>query len=305
MTARSSQAIKSAVTAASGSFADILDYNIKIYLKGSTLMTMILGTFEILTADLELKDPRDPLVFTGKLGDNSTNLRGIVRLKEGASTYKFYKPFATGGTLNFSAGSMTNPALDLTATYVDRRFLGNTSEEYKVQLRITGSKEKPKISYRLWRNEREATGDSAKIASDALMLILVGRTSDELVSSGQADVAGQVNAALSATLTKTLSEIVSDIGFIQSAQFDAGKDISDSRITIVGQLYPNVYYKVSGQVNDLSGNSTFTITIPLSVFTDTELTRQFLLDLSQTVNNSGNVTRQTRLWEVKLGWRLQ
>jgi hypothetical protein len=106
-------------------------------------------------------------------------------------------------------------------------------------------------------------------------------------------------------LTKTLSEIVSDIGFIQSAQFDAGKDISDSRITIVGQLYPNVYYKVSGQVNDLSGNSTFTITIPLSVFTDTELTRQFLLDLSQTVNNSGNVTRQTRLWEVKLGWRLQ
>jgi len=306
-TEATANAVKQVVQTMSPSFVDIIKYNLKIYLRGRTLITMNLGTFEILVADLELEDPDEPLTFTGKFADNSTDLRGTLRLREGASTYKFYKPFRTGGLLKFSQGAgITNPALALTAVYQDRRLVGdNKFEEYKVELTITGTKNKPKVAYRVWRNDREAVGDSAKIASDALMLILLGRTSDELLSSGQGDLVGQVNSAFSAVATSALSDVVSELGFVQNAQVDFGSDLSQSRLTLSGQLFGDVSYRVSGQFSDFSGNSTFTVSIPLSILSDAEAMRLFQADVSHSVNNSGNISRQTRLWEIRLGARIQ
>ncbi len=297
-------AIKQVVAASTASFVDILDYNLRISLRGRTLLTMVLSPFEILVADLELVELNSPLLFTGKFGDNSTNLKGSVRLKEGTSTYKFYKPFQTGGTLNFASGGMMNPDLNLVATYQNRRITNDKPEEFKVQLNITGTKLKPRIAYRLWRNDREIVGDSAKIASDALMLILVGKTTDEMMASGQGDIAGQVNAAFSSVATSALSDVISGVGFVQNAQIDLGSDISQSRITLSGQLYGDISYRVSGQISDFSGNSTFTVSIPLSVVSNKEAFRLFQTDFSHTVNNTGNITRQTRLWEIKFGARL-
>lgn len=300
-------AIQQILEPSSEEFIDVLEYDLDIYLEGRTLLTMIFGTFEILVADLELVDIKEPLTFTGRFGNNSTNMRGKVRVKEGASTYKFYKPFLTSGTLNFTSGGMTNPGLDLKAVYEDRRIVPGTEndmEEYKVELTITGTKQKPRISYRVWRRNREVVGDSAKVAGDALMLILVGKTQDELMSSGEGDLVGQVNAAMSAVATSALSDLVSGIPMIQNAQLDVGSDISQSRLTLSGQLFGDVSYRVSGQISDFSGNSTFTISVPLSVLADQEMLRLFRLDLSQTLNNSPNITRQTRLWEIKLGARL-
>ncbi|RPI67921.1 MAG: hypothetical protein EHM43_06315, partial [Ignavibacteriae bacterium] len=271
-----SSAITQILEPSSDEFIDILEYDLDIYLEGRTLLTMIFGTFEILVADLELVDSRVPLTFTGRFGNNSTNLRGKVRVKEGASTYKFYKPFQTSGTLNFTSGGMTNPGLDLKAVYEDRRILPGTEnemEEYKVELTITGTKQKPRIAYRVWRRNREVVGDSAKVAGDALMLILVGKTQDELMSSGQGDLVGQVNAAFSAVATSALSDLVSGIPMIQNAQLDVGSDISQSRLTLSGQLFGDVSYRVSGQISDFSGNSTFTVSIPLSVLADEEAMR--------------------------------
>jgi hypothetical protein len=91
---------------------------------------------------------------------------------------------------------------------------------------------------------------------------------------------------------------------VQNAQLDVGSDISQSRLTVSGQLFGEVSYRVSGQISDFSGNSTFTVSVPLSVLADEEALRLFRLDLSQSVNNSTNITRQTRLWEIKLGARL-
>lgn len=300
-------AIQQILEPSSEEFIDVLEYDLDIYLEGRTLLTMIFGTFEILVADLELVDLKEPLTFTGRFGNNSTNMRGKVRVKEGASTYKFYKPFLTSGILNFTSGGMTNPGLDLKAVYEDRRIVPGTEndmEEYKVELTITGTKQKPRIAYRVWRRNREVVGDSAKVAGDALMLILVGKTQDELMSSGEGDLVGQVNAAMSAVATSALSDLVSGIPMIQNAQLDVGSDISQSRLTLSGQLFGDVSYRVSGQISDFSGNSTFTISVPLSVLADQEMLRLFRLDLSQTLNNSPNITRQTRLWEIKLGARL-
>lgn len=300
-----SQAVRAILEEQSADFVDALQFDLNVFLEGRTLLTMNFGPLEILVADLEQVDRNVPLTFVGSFGDNSTNLRGSVRVKEGASTYKFYKPFKTSGELNFSAGGLTNPTLKLTATYEDRRIVNERTEDYKVELGITGTKNKPKIAYRVWRNGREVVGDSAKVAGDALMLILVGRTQDELFSEGQGDLVGQVSSSLSAVATSALSDVVSELGvFVQNAQLDIGADFTQSRLTLSGQLFGDVSYRVSGQIADLSGNSTFTITIPLSVLGDEEALRYLRADFSHTVNNSGNITRQSRLWEIKLGARL-
>ena len=299
------EAVRAILEEQSNDFVDALQFDLNVFLEGRTLLTMNFGPLEILVADLEQVDRNVPLTFVGSFGNNSTNLRGSVRVKEGASTYKFYKPFKTSGELNFSAGGLTNPTLKLTATYEDRRIVNERTEEYKVELGITGTKNKPKIAYRVWRNGREVVGDSAKVAGDALMLILVGRTQDELFSEGQGDLVGQVSTSLSAVATSALSDVLSELGvFVQNAQLDIGADFAQSRLTLSGQLFGDVSYRVSGQIADLSGNSTFTITVPLSVLGDEEALRYLRADFSHTVNNSGNITRQSRLWEIKIGARL-
>jgi len=300
------EAIEYVVKSTTASFADLLRFDLNIYLKGRTLMTMVFGTFEILIADLEQVDQKLPLVFTGRFLDNSTNLRGKVRVKEGTSTYKFYKPFLASGTLDFVQGGMTNPALDLKAVYRDRRTLANgNSEDFRVEILITGTKLKPITKWAVYRQDRKQEGDSAKITGDALMLILVGKTQDELVSSGQGNLVGEVNASFSALATSALGDLLSGIGgVVQSAQIDVGSDVSQSRLTVSGQLFSDVTYRLSGQISDFSGNSTITVSVPFTVLSDVEAMRYFMLDVSRSVNSTGNITRYQRLWEIKLGARL-
>lgn len=303
------QVVETVIRKSAGSFADILNFDLDIYIEGRTILTMDLGLTEVLIADLELVDRRDPLVFTGKFIDNSTSLSGRVRVKEGASSYKFFKPFSASGTLDFSRGGMADPALDLLAVYKDSRYVGSGTdnphrEEFRVEIRITGSKTKPHLSFKIFRNDREQPGDSTKIAGDALTLILLGRTQDELAQSGQGNIVTEINSSLSAAATNVLGDLLADVGIIQSTQIDIGADISQSRVTVSGQLFGDVMYRVSGSIGDITGNSTFTVTLPLSALGDTEALKYFLIDFSRSVNQTGNVTRNQRDWEIKIGARL-
>ncbi|MBK7186571.1 MAG: translocation/assembly module TamB domain-containing protein [Ignavibacteria bacterium] len=299
-------AIENIVKSTTASFVDILRYDLDIYLKGRTLMTMVFGMFEILIADLEQVDQKIPLNFTGRFVDGSTNLRGKVRVKDGTSTYKFYKPFVASGTLDFTSGGMTDPTLDLKAVYKDRRTLeSGKTEDFRVEIAITGTKQKPIARWSVYRSDRKQEGDSAKITGDALMLILVGKTQDELTSSGQGNLVGEVNAAFSAAATSALGDLLSGIGgIVQSTQIDIGSDISQSRLTVSGQLFSDVSYRLTGQISDFAGNSTITISLPFTVLSDADAMRYFMLDVSRSVNTTGNITRYQRLWEVKLGARL-
>ena len=137
------------------------------------------------------------------------------------------------------------------------------------------------------------------------MLILVGKTQDELTSSGQGNLVGEVNAAFSAAATSALGDLLSGIGgIVQSTQIDIGSDISQSRLTVSGQLFSDVSYRLTGQISDFAGNSTITISLPFTVLSDADAMRYFMLDVSRSVNTTGNITRYQRLWEVKLGARL-
>ena len=306
VTSTAQAAIEQVVKTTTAAFVDLLRYDLNIYLKGRTIMTMVFGMMEILIADLEPVDQKVPLVFTGRFLDNSTNLRGRVRVKEGTSTYKFYKPFLASGTLDFTAGGISNPSLDLKAVYRDRRTLASgEQEDFRVEVAISGTKQKPVTRWSVYRRDRKQEGDSAKITGDALMLILLNKTQDELVSSGQGNLVGEVNGAMSAMATSALGDILSGIGgIVQSTQIDLGSDLNQSRLTVSGQLWSDVTYRLTGQISDFAGNSTITITVPFTVLSDAEAMRYFMLDVSRSVNNNGNITRFQRLWEIKLGARL-
>ena len=300
------RALKGAFSGPTAGFMDLLEFNLNVYFKGRFLLTMVLGVTELLIADLELSDPRIPLEFTGSFG-SGTNMRGKMRLKDGTSTYKFFKPFSASGELDFSAGGLTNPSLKLKAVYNGNRTLPNGNPEtYRVVIDITGTKQLPEAKFRLYRNDKEVVGiDSNSVKSDALMLILLNRTQDELVQGGQGNVVGEVNASFSAVATNALGEMLAGVGgVIQSAQLDVGADLSQSKLTLSGQLFGNVTYRLSGTVSDISANNNITVVFPLSELSDANALKYFEAELSRAVNNTGNITRFQKEWEVKLGVRL-
>jgi len=302
------RALKSAFSGPTAGFMDLLQFDLNVYFKGRFLLTMVLGVTEMLIADLELNDPRIPIEFTGSFG-SGTNMRGKLKLKEGTSTYKFFKPFTASGDLDFSAGGLTNPSLKLRAVYLGNRTLPPPKggrEDYKVVIDITGTKKQPDAKFRLFRNDKEVVGtDTNSVKSDAIMLILLNRTQEELVQGGQGNVVGEVNASLSALATNALGEMLAGVGgVIQSAQLDVGSDLSQSKLTLSGQLFGNVTYRWSGTVSDLSANNNVTIIVPLSTFSDAAALKYFETEFSRAVSNTGNITRYQKEWEVKLGVRV-
>ena len=105
--------------------------------------------------------------------------------------------------------------------------------------------------------------------------------------------------------TSALGDLLGGIGgIVQSAQVDLGENLSQSRLTVSGQLWSDVSYRLSGQISDFAGNSTITISVPFTILSDAEAMRYFMLDVSRSVNNAGNITRYQRLWEIKLGAKL-
>lgn len=292
-----------------GEFADILAYDLNVYIGGRFFLTMVLGSIEILIADLQLVDPLRPLKVGGSLG-SGLELEGRVRVKEGTSSYKFWKPFSASGTLDFSVGGLFDPALNLKAKYLGTRYMNDAQgnprrEDYRVEIDIGGTKKRPTFNFKLFRNDRRIEGDSAQIAADALMMIIVGRTKDELFQAGQGNFVNEINSSLSAVATSALAEMLSGVGgFVNNVQIDLGADLAQSRLQLSGQIFGDVSYRVSGNVADPAANNTFTVTVPLSVLGDADALKYFLLDVSRTINQSGNITRQQRDWEIKFGARL-
>jgi hypothetical protein len=303
------QLVERVVEQQAGGFADILAYDLNVFISGRFFLTMVLGSIEILIADLQLEDPKRPLGVGGSLGSGLI-LSGKMRVKEGTSSYKFWKPFDASGTLDFSAGGLFNPALNLKAAYRGTRFIPDAQgsprrEDYRVEIDIGGTKVRPTFNFRLFRNDRRIEGDSAQIAADALMMIILGRTKDELFQAGQGNLVNEVGSSLSAVATSALTDMLSGVGgFVNNVQIDLGADLAQTRMQLSGQIFGDVSYRVSGNVADPAANNTFTLTVPLSVLGNADALRYFLLDVSRTINQTGNITRQQREWEIRFGARL-
>ncbi len=293
----------------SASIADLIDYDLYIKIPGNFNLKMILSSIDQLEAEIGTRRKGDELHYV-KRPQQSIMLYGQVDVKTG-SKYKFFKIFDASGNLDFTTGAIDNPRLNLTATYNNSRTIGNSRSNYTVVLKITGTKNYPNLGITYTIDGVEAAGDSSKVRGDALCLLLFGKTQEELGKGSdgattQTDIGNSVYNGLSGVFSNQLSEILQGTGFISDARIDfvgAAGDFNDAKLNLSGQIIGNLTWRVGGTVGDITSNGEFSIEAPLSVFYNTSVLDNLILQLTKGANASVNVSRQQKDWEVKLGGR--
>lgn len=294
-------------------FAHKIDYALNVNLRGNFSVTMDWGPFEQLVANLAQENPEQPLRYI-KTPDRPDEHRlfGDLILRDG-STYKYYRIFTASGKLAFNTGTMSNPRLNLNAMLRGQRSIPDRSgtSEYFVNLGITGTKKAPVVKMGYLLDNVPGVGDSTKIQNDAIMLLLFGRTQDEL-SFG--NTLGSVTQNTSSSLaSRLLTDLLQGTGVVRSADisFGGGRsglplDLSQARVQVTGEISNlGVLWQLANDFGSNNSNTSFSIDIPFRSFLDQELFRNIVLQITRSaaVSNSSVFLRQQREWEVKIGSR--
>lgn len=291
------------------SIIDKTDFDLTIKATHRMTLRMILAEFEEIRAEILPLDARKSLRYLYNPNDGKRQLYGDLTLSSN-SEYQFLKVFGASGNLSFIDGEISNPTLNLDASY-SGRLSGADNRPFKVMLKITGTKKIPHVAISYDIDGIEATGDSAKIRGDALTLLMTGRTQDQLFSKsagGGFNAANELSTSLSAAASQLFSGLLEGTGFIQSASinFDGGvQDVSQARLNLSGQLFGDVAWRVGGTLNDISNNTEFSIDVPLSSITDLNILRNIMLQLTRSANPNAaaSLIRRPKEWEIKLGFR--
>jgi hypothetical protein len=287
------------------SFADRLFYNLNIRILGRFFVRMEIFGADLLTAEIRSQD-REEVIRFRTASDGEEQLFGRVEVAPNSS-YKYFKVFDASGSLDFNLGEIDNPSLNLTAVYNGQRTLdGVTFDNYSVTANITGTKEVPKINFTYTVNGVPGVGDEAKIRGDAITLLALGRTQDEM--RGLGGLEGTAWAAALTSVSKELAQALQSTGFIQDADVELQPGNTDprfARLRFTGQLFGGVLWRFSGSLGDFTTNSQVAIEIPFSEFGITgDFWRNWNIQLMTAINpNEVNATRIQKNWEVRIGGR--
>ncbi len=290
------------------SIVDKTDFDLTIKSPHRISLRMLLAEFEEIRAEILPLDQRKTLRYLYNPQDGQRQIYGDLTLSPN-SEYQFLKVFGTSGNLSFIDGEISNPTLNLIATY-NGRTSGSDAKQFKVTLKITGTKKIPRVVMSYELDGIEAVGDSSKIRGDALTLLMAGRTQDQLFakSSGGFNAANELSTSLSAAVSQLFSGLLEGTGFIQSASinFDGGvQDMSQARLNLSGQLFGDVAWRVGGTLNDISNNTEFSVDVPLNSIADLNILRNIMLQLTRSANPNAaaSLIRRQKEWEIKLGFR--
>ncbi len=287
--------------AATGSFYDGMAMDLDIKITKPIYMDMDLFSLlftQKLTAEIGVLDQSTGLKFFKERSSGDARLYGELELKKG-SKLSFIKVFNTDGTISFPTGNMGDPYLNLSAEYNGVTDINNTQRSYKVTLKITGSKDMPKIDFNYSIDNEPATGDSTKIREDALFLLIAGRTKAELFSSGgaQANIVNELgNTGLSTAVSTALSQILAGT-IIRSADIELSESWEETKLKLSGQLVGYVGWKLGGNVADFMGNNEITIELPLDF-----LLSNALFQFTWTTNTETLISKDQKKGEFKLKW---
>lgn len=295
-------------------FAERLYTAVDVKIRRQMRVKMDFSSVEQLVAFVEQENRAEYLRFV-RDGTRRTELRGTL-VVDPSSTYKFYSTFTASGRLRFTTGAIDNPEVDLRAVYDGERLVGsdNRRERYRVILFITGTKSKPRVRMTYEINGEEAPGtrgDSVRIMTNALLLVLFGRTQEELTGgTGGAVTASaidqSVNAARSAAISAFLTNALQG-GVIKNVNIDFGSSdvtsLSQARIMLTGQLF-GANVTVGGSVADLAQNSQITLDLSIGNTLGIEWLRNLVAQFQATANPGQSLSRQQKQWEFRLGWRV-
>ncbi|MCX7929189.1 MAG: translocation/assembly module TamB domain-containing protein [Chlorobi bacterium] len=295
-------------------FSERLYTAVDVKIRRQMRVKMDFSSVEQLVAFVEQENRSEYLRFV-RDGTRRTELRGTL-VVDPSSTYKFYSTFTASGRLRFTTGAIDNPEVDLRAVYDGERIVGsdNRRERYRVILTITGTKQQPRVRMTYEINGEEAPGtrgDSVRIMTNALLLVLFGRTQEELTGGTSGSVATSaldqsVNAARSAAISAFLTNALQG-GVIKNVNIDFGTSdvtsLSQARIMLTGQLF-GANVTVGGSVADLAQNSQVTLDLSIGNTLGIEWLRNLIAQFQATANPGQSLSRQQKQWEFRLGWRL-
>ncbi len=289
-----------------GGFAENLDIETDIRFLGGFVVTMEITGIGQLIAEIGTSNPNEPLRFVQERGAEQPRLYGTDLLVKDGSTIKLIKMLETKGKISFPTGSIENPTLDLTAAYRGQRFLADKVSYFTVKMNITGTKEKPKVNLTYSIDDIEATGDSTKISENALLLLAIGRTKEEMgqSESGSFDMSSATSsvasAATSAAVSTALTDFVQGTGFIKSADIDIGSSLTDldqAKMKFSGEIQ-GIRWTLGGTVAEFSGNNEITIDMPMPFW------RNVILQITKATSSApASAARNQKDWEVKLRLR--
>ncbi|MDW8272193.1 MAG: translocation/assembly module TamB domain-containing protein [Bacteroidota bacterium] len=295
-------------------FSERLYTAVDVKIRRQMRVKMDFSSVEQLVAFVEQENRADYLRFIRE-GNRRTELRGTL-VVDPSSTYKFYSTFAAGGRLRFVTGAIDNPEVDLRAVYDGERVIGsdNRREQYRIVLYITGTKRQPRVRMTYYLNGEEAPGthgDSTRIMTNALLLLLFGRTQEELTGGGSGRIATtaldqSVNAARSAAVSAFLTNALQG-GVIKNVNIDFGSSdvtsLSQARIMLTGQLF-GANVTIGGSVADLAQNSQIMLDLSIGNALGIEWLRNLIAQFQATANPGQSLSRQQKQWEFRLGWRV-
>jgi hypothetical protein len=296
-------------------FSELLYTEVDVKIRRQMRIKMDFSGVEQLVAFVEQENRRDYLRFVRE-GSRRTELRGALIVNP-SSTYKFYSTFSAGGRLRFTTGQIDNPEVDLQAVYAGERIVGsdNRREPYRVILFISGTKKQPRLRMTYEINGETAPGmrgDSVRIMTNALLLVLFGRTQEELTggTGGQSVATSALSQSVSAAQSAAISAFLTNAlqgGVIKNVNIDFGSSdvtsLSQARIMLTGQLF-GANVTVGGSVSDLSQNSQITLDLSIGNTLGIEWLRNLVAQFQATANPGQSLSRQQKQWEFRLGWRV-
>lgn len=303
------------VSAPPTSIADRIQYDISLSIARSLFVQMEFSPFEELIAEVGLANPDIPLRYTTDERTGTELIRGGALEVRKGSSYKFYRIFNATGQIWFPTGDISNPGLRLVAELSGQRRLNDKLQNYTVDIDISGTKKKPAVALTYSIDGVDAGGDSAKVQTDAIMMIVFGKRQEELFGgSGSGFSANDITSqGTSSFASKLLTDVLQGTGIIRSADIyfannaqssGSALDLSQARVKFSGEIAElGVMWQYGQDLGnfDLSSAS-FTIDVPLGAFLDVYALRSLVLEIGRTATVT-TWTRQQRDWEFKLGIR--
>ncbi len=303
--ANNAQAADAEVKKEEENFGDLINYDLDIKILGRFFVRIDLFALSQLTAEIGMSDPSVPIRYVKERSSQEAQLYGSDLLIEEGSKMTIIKTFNANGKISFPTASLDNPGFNIEAVYEGTRYMGNETQEYKIKAILKGTKNNPNINFTYSIEGDEVRGDSSEIATNALMLLMFGKTKNEstsgegsLISSLASDArTSGIELGTSYLLTQVLGELGSEQFQIKSADIDLGAegDIGDARLKITGTLF-GARVTLGGTVQDLATNNEITIEVPLGTVLKVANAN---LSFSSSHNVSTSQTLDQKIWEAK------
>lgn len=283
------------------SFNDLINYDLNIKMPGVFKVNMVINAAIELFAELTNRDINKPLKYTKSRDEKDPKLFGDISVKE-SSRLSFFKSFKTSGNLYFTTGNLFNPNLDLVSNYKGRT-TGSNPKDYLVNIKITGTKEKPIIEYSYILGDDRSAGDQSEVLQNVFYLLTLGNIKGQASNSGGFDLnkstSDFANSMLADLATKQLNQVLSKSGINAEINFENG-NIDQANIKISGQVFNIAQLSYGGRISDINSANEIQFQVPFSALFNVPLIKDMILQASY-INTLNTIqTQDQKIWELKL-----